>query len=45
MSAGNHQIEWHGKNQNGNSVSSGVYFYKLNIDNKHEITKKMLLLK
>lgn len=36
---------WNGKNDAGNKVGTGVYFYKLNADNKTIKTKKMLLLK
>ena len=45
MLQGNHQIEWHGKDESGNSVSSGVYFYHLNVDGKSKSIKKCLLLK
>ena len=44
-SAGKHSVVWSGKDTNGNQVSSGVYFYKLNINGKTEIVKKCLLLK
>ena len=37
--AGEHKIIW-----NGNGISSGVYFYRIRIDN-HTETKKMVLLK
>lgn len=42
---GSQTIEWKGKNSHGNSVASGVYFYRLNVKNQKTITKKMLLLK
>jgi len=42
---GNHSISWKGKDKNNNSVSSGVYFYKLNVNGKTEVVKKCLLLK
>ncbi|NIT56633.1 MAG: hypothetical protein GWN00_10490 [Aliifodinibius sp.] len=29
MSAGYHQVEWHGRNDNGSQVSSGVYLYRI----------------
>ncbi|MBC8525289.1 MAG: T9SS type A sorting domain-containing protein, partial [Candidatus Cloacimonetes bacterium] len=39
----NQQIIWDGKDENGKPVSSGIYFYKLNI--KNSPIKKMLLLR
>jgi hypothetical protein len=39
-----HQLEWNGRNDAGQSVSSGVYFYKLVTKNFTQ-TKKMVLLK
>ena len=36
-------ITWDGKDKNGKSVPTGIYFYKLNIENSP--VKKMLLLK
>jgi hypothetical protein len=43
-SAGPHQLTWDGRNDNGQPVSSGVYFYKLSTNNFSQ-TKKMVLLK
>ena len=40
----NSSVVWNGKDELGNNVSSGVYFYKLEADNFSQ-TKKMLLLK
>ncbi len=40
-----HSIVWNGKNDNGNSVSSGIYFYKLEANNRMIDTKKCVLLK
>ena len=37
-------IEWRGKDFNGNSVSSGTYFYRLKVG-KETISKKMVLLR
>ena len=37
-------IVWNGKDEAENSVSSGLYFYKLNVGDR-SVTKKMLLLK
>jgi len=42
--AGTHSIVWDGTNSNGDVVATGVYFYKLSIDNE-TLTKKMTLLK
>jgi len=44
-SRGNHQVNWHGKDSYDNSVTSGVYFYKLSVDGKEKDIKRMLLLK
>jgi len=43
-SAGSYTIEWDGTNTSGQSVSTGVYFYRFQADD-HVETKKMLLLK
>lgn len=42
--AGEHQITWHGTDNTGHSVGSGVYFYRLS-DGASSCTRKMLLLK
>ncbi len=44
ISAGLHDVTWDGKNGNGTSVSSGVYFCQLNISGASKV-KKMLVLK
>jgi len=44
LSAGQHSVVWNGKDDNGKSVSSGIYFYKLKTAN-FEKTKKMILMK
>ncbi len=38
------QVRWNGKDDSGNPVTSGVYFYKLK-SGEIEISKKMLLMK
>jgi hypothetical protein len=45
MSAGQQSINWNGEDEAGKSVSSGIYYYKLNINGKTEAVKKCLLLK
>jgi hypothetical protein len=42
--AGNYKISWNGNDTFGNSVSSGIYFYKLEAGN-YRAVKKMILLK
>ena len=42
---GTHSIIWNGDDESGKNVSSGVYFYKLNVNGKTEAMKKCLLLK
>ncbi|MCK4654783.1 MAG: T9SS type A sorting domain-containing protein [Candidatus Cloacimonetes bacterium] len=44
MSPGRSEMIWNGKDDNGKTVSSGIYFYKLKAG-KYEKTKKMILLK
>ena len=44
MSAGRHQVRWSGKDNGGNTVSSGVYLYKFESEGFTQ-TRKMLLVK
>jgi flagellar hook assembly protein FlgD len=44
MSAGPHQVEWNGRDDGGNIVGSGVYFYRLAAGG-HSQAKKMVILK
>jgi hypothetical protein len=44
LPAGKHSVTWNGKDENGKSVASGVYFYKMKAD-KFVSTKKMILMK
>ena len=42
---GSHSIIWDGEDGTGNSVSSGIYYYKLKMNGKIEAVRKCLLLK
>ncbi|MEA1971850.1 MAG: T9SS type A sorting domain-containing protein [Candidatus Cloacimonadota bacterium] len=42
---GDHSVIWYGNDDSEKFVSSGVYFYKLNVNGKTEAMKKCLLLK
>jgi len=44
FSAGTHEVEWNGADENGNLVTSGVYFYRINAGNDNQ-TRKMILMK
>lgn len=44
MSAGGHRVTWNGRTQDGQAVSSGVYFYHMQADG-FSATKKMALIK
>lgn len=44
LTKGVHTVEWNGKDSSGNSCASGVYFYRLNANNKI-FSKKMLMIK
>jgi flagellar hook assembly protein FlgD len=44
QTTGYHTVEWDGTDNDGNGVSSGVYFYRMTADG-YTITKKMSLLK
>ena len=44
MQAGPHTVVWNGTNDNGKSVSSGVFFYRMK-SGKYSSTKKMILMK
>lgn len=45
LTAGQHQVIWNGKDANQKSVASGIYFYRLSIDNVPVAIQKMILLK
>lgn len=42
---GTHSIVWNGNDNSGKLVSSGIYYYKLNVNGKTEAVRKCLLLK
>jgi len=44
LPAGTHKIVWDGRDQNGRSLASGVYFYRLSVGNESH-SRKMILLK
>ncbi|MBN1824697.1 MAG: carboxypeptidase regulatory-like domain-containing protein [Candidatus Eisenbacteria bacterium] len=44
MDAGSHDVIWTGLDSSGRSVASGIYFYRLEAENK-TMTRKMVLLK
>ena len=41
---GEHSVKWNGKNESGNKLPTGVYFYKIISGNNYQV-KRMLLLK
>jgi len=41
---GTYEVVWDGKDEKGQSMASGIYFYRLKTDERVEV-KKMLLLK
>jgi hypothetical protein len=45
FTSGTHSIIWNGDDNFGKAVSSGIYYYKLNVNGKTEAVKKCLLLK
>lgn len=44
LASGTHEIVWDGKDEQGSTVSSGIYFYKLRSGNFTD-TKKMVMMK
>ncbi|MCP3974704.1 MAG: T9SS type A sorting domain-containing protein [bacterium] len=44
MLATDHEVVWDGKNENGDRIASGVYFYKL-VAGDYTATEKMVMLK
>ena len=44
QAAGTHTVVWDGRDQNGDMVSSGVYLYRLVIEDEYIKTNKMIML-
>ncbi len=44
LNAGHHHVQWDGRSEGGLSVSSGIYFYRLQSGDVN-LTRKMMLLK
>jgi len=44
FAAGQHELTWDGRNDDGQAVSSGIYFYRL-VTSEASLSKKMMLLK
>jgi len=42
--AGSHSVEWNGTDENGRSVGSGIYFYRM-VSGDFTDVKRMVLLK
>jgi len=45
LSAGQHSVVWNGNDESGKPLNSGIYLYKLIIENKVMNSRKMLLIK
>ena len=43
LPAGEHSVNWIGTDSNNNKVSSGVYFYKVSVNNQQKISKMIML--
>jgi len=41
--AGNYEVEWDGKNNSGNQLSSGIYLYRISAGNYVKVMKMVLL--
>lgn len=44
LSAGNHVVEWNGRDRNGSKCASGVYFYRISSPSK-TVSRKVVLIK
>ena len=45
MDPGVYRVVWNATDKRGQKVSTGMYFYRLTVDNRVVATKKMLFLK
>jgi flagellar hook assembly protein FlgD len=45
QNAGRYVVQWDASNDNGVNLSSGIYFYRLQVEGSYLEVKKMLLLK
>ncbi len=45
LEIGSYEVVWDGTDNSGNSVSSGIYFYKMECGDKYTGFKKMILMK
>jgi flagellar hook assembly protein FlgD len=46
LSSGLHTVRWDGRDNSGEAVSSGVYFYRLRVtDGDEQLVRKMVLVK
>ena len=45
LAAGRYLVAWDATNDNGQSLSAGVYFYRLQAGGEFHAVRKMLLLK
>ena len=45
LAPGQHSVVWNGTDDNGKSVSSGIYFYSLSLDGRATLSRKMVLIK
>jgi hypothetical protein len=43
QSAGFHQVEWDGRDRNGNRLPGGIYFYQLEAGGRRELRRMVLL--
>ncbi len=41
--AGTHQVKWDGRDEEGQAVASGVYFYRLQGEDVQQISKMLLI--